>query len=140
MSHTLRQFIYIIKPNLDYIKLLENRLKNYKFYCIKVKLGTQNTNEFYNFDDIKIVSPFLHERQRIKCQICFIREFKNYYKAKTFDLDFELKILVKCLKCGSIFNTIDDYEKHKLCYHYYISTSTTSIGTSTGTSTNILTG
>jgi uncharacterized C2H2 Zn-finger protein len=130
----------MIKPKMEYIKLIENRLKNYKFYCIKVKLGTQHTSEFYDLNDIKITSPFLHKRQNIKCQICFIKDCGDFFRAKTFDLDFELKILVKCLKCGSIFNTIDEYEKHKLCYHYYISTSTTSIGTSTGTSTKILTG
>ena len=139
MSHTLRQYIYVIKPKMDYIKLLENKLKNYKFYCIKVKLGTQKTNEFYNFDDIKITSPFLHKRQNIKCQICFIKDCGDFFRAKTFEIDFELEILIKCLKCGLFFKSEEEFEKHKLCYHYYISTSTTSIGTSTGTSTKNLT-
>jgi hypothetical protein len=119
MSHSIRQCIYVIKPNLNYISLLQNKLKNYKFYCIKVKLGTQHTSEFYNLNDIKIISPFLHERQRIKCQISFIKDCGDFFRAKTFDLDFELNIYFKCLKCGLTFNSEEEFEKHKIIHLKY---------------------
>jgi hypothetical protein len=119
MSHNIRQCIYVIKPNLNYIKLLQNELKNYKFYCIKVKLGTKNRNEFYNLNDIRIMSPYLHDRKRIKCQVFFIKDFGGFYKAKSFDLEFELEILIKCLKCGLIFKNEEDFEKHKIIHLKY---------------------
>ena len=115
----IRLYIYIIKPNLKYIKLLENKIKNHKFYCIKVKFGTHHTKEFYDLNNIKITSPYLYRRKDIKCQACYIKDYGVFYRGKTFDIKFDLKISVVCLMCGLYFKTIEDFEKHKKIHLKY---------------------
>ena len=111
------QYIYYLKPKIDYINFLKNKLKNYEFYCIKVKIGTQHSKEFFNLNNVVITSSFRHNFDQIKCYAIFMKNCGSFYKAKSFETDFELNIFIKCLKCGSVFDNEEKFNFHKnYCY------------------------
>ena len=113
MPHIDTQYIYCIKPDLSYLTLLKNRLKNYEFYCLKVKIGRNRTEEFKTLNDIKIISYFKHALDKIRCWVVFVKEYDDFYKSKVFDIKFKLDFFIKCLKCGSFFDSEERFNFHK---------------------------